>query len=354
VNRLKISIEDLHVGDRTGSDIFNTNGLLVVAAHTVLNAEDIEKLQRHQVDYVDIMLRYDGSVAIQNIPPVKIEPVAVEKMASYEDAVDVAKLLFNEVETTGIINNQQVDSGFTPLTDHFKKEIDVVSLLLTLNNRDDYTYQHCVHVGMLSYYIAKWLGFPEKEAAAAGKAGYLLDIGNSGVNKNILDKPGPLTEEEFEEVKKHTQIGHDLIKASKMDDISALVALQHHERLDGSGYPFGLEGKDIHPLAKIVAVADVYSAMITDRVYRKKQDLLQVLRELHRMSFGQLDPKVAQVFIRNMIPNFLGKRMLLSSGETGYIVMTHPSDFFKPLVQVEDRFINLTEHPELEIEEIYI
>jgi HD-GYP domain-containing protein (c-di-GMP phosphodiesterase class II) len=82
--------------------------------------------------------------------------------------------------------------------------------------------------------------------------------------------------------------------------------------------------------------------------------LLFVLRELYRMSFGKLDPKITQVFIRNMIPNFIGKRVLLSSGEIGFIILTHPTDMFKPLVRIDDYFINLTEHPELEIEEVYM
>jgi HD-GYP domain-containing protein (c-di-GMP phosphodiesterase class II) len=354
VDGLKISVMDLHVGDRTGADIFTANGLLVVTAHTVLNAEDIEKFHRHRLDYVDIMLRYDGSIVNDDQPGIKEMPAAAQQMASYQEVVDVAKMLFQAAETTGTISKSQFDDAFSPLAKHLQKETDVVSLLLTLHNEDEYTYQHCAQVGMLSYYIAKWLGYPENEAAAAGKAGYLVDIGNSYVSKDILMKPGPLTNEEFEEVKTHTQYGHDIIKASELDHDSALVALQHHERLDGSGYPFGLKEEEIHPLAKIVAVADIYSAMISDRVYRKKKDLLYVLRELHRLSFGQLDPKVTQVFIRNIVPNFIGKRVLLSSGESGQIVMMHPVDFFKPLVQMKDRFVNLTEHPELEVVEVYI
>ncbi|MFD0679612.1 MULTISPECIES: HD-GYP domain-containing protein [unclassified Paenibacillus] len=355
MSSLKVSVTDLHVGDRTGSDVFNWNGLLVVSAHTVLNGEDIDKLHRHNIDYVDIMLRFDGGLPEQsNVITTSIDELRIDPIATFENAVDTVKLLFYEVEQHGQIKEALIDSAFTPLTDHFKQENDVVSLLLTMNSKDDYTYQHCVQVGMLSYYIAKWMGYSEQEALIVGKAGYVHDIGKSSISLDILNKPGRLTHEEFEEVKKHAKYGYNLIKTSKMDEAIALAALQHHERLDGSGYPSNLKGDDIHPYAKIVAVADIYSAMVSSRVYQKKQSLLQVLIELHRLSFGQLDPQVAQVFIRNMIPNFIGKRVLLSSGEIGQVIMTHPSDFFKPLVQVDDRFINLTEQPELEIQEIYV
>ncbi|TDG00645.1 HD-GYP domain-containing protein [Paenibacillus piri] len=350
---MKISVMELHVGDRTGSDVFNWNGLLVVSAHTVLNGEDIEKLHRHNIDYVDIMLRYDGAVPEEQESPGTIREIKEDPVVSFSHAVDTMKMFFYEIGQNGFIDESHVESALSPLTDHLKEENDVVSLLLTLNSQNDYTYQHCVHVGMLSYYMAKWLGYSEKEALTISKAGYLHDIGKSRISDQILNKPDRLTDEEFEEVKRHAKYGYELVKASGIDEAIALAALQHHERMDGSGYPSQLRGDDIHPYARIVAVADVYSAMISNRAYQKKQDMLLVLKELNRLSFGQLDGKVTQVFIRNMVPNFIGKKITLSSGETGFVVMTHPSDFFKPLVQIENRFVNLAEQPELEIMEIY-
>ncbi|SFM19810.1 HDIG domain-containing protein [Paenibacillus sp. 1_12] len=350
---MRVSVMDLQVGDRTGSDIFNKNGLLVVSAHTVLNSSDISKLNLHHIDYVDLMIRFDNSSNHPESAPLLEEDLSKHAKA-YEEAVDGIKDLFEQVERSGKLDESQVNESFAPLSNEFAHERDVVSLLLTLNNQDDYTYQHSVQVGMISYYIAKWLGQTNERALIAGKAGYLHDIGKCRIDKSILTKPGRLTDEEFEEIKQHPVIGYQLIKDSNMSEALAQAALQHHERFDGSGYPHGIKGSAILPLSKIVAVADIYSAMISSRVYQKKRDLLFVLRELHRLSFGKLDPKITQVFIRNMIPNFIGKRVLLSSGETGFIVLTHPSDMFKPLVQVDDHFVNLTDHPELVIEEVYV
>ncbi|MBE1441389.1 MULTISPECIES: HD-GYP domain-containing protein [unclassified Paenibacillus] len=352
---MRISVMDLQVGDRTGSDVFNWNGLLVVSAHTVLNADDIDKLQLHNIDYVDIMMRQAEHSTEKQLQPALSEPTqTLAQTAAYEEAVSGIKDLFNQITAQGKIEEKQVEQCFAPLANHFIEQKDVVSLLLTLNNKDDYTYQHSVQVGMISYYIAKWLGQTEEEALYAGKAGYLHDLGKSRIDNAILQKPGFLTKDEFEQVKKHAEYGHEMILASGLPEPIALAALQHHERLDGTGYPARLRGQDIHPLARIVAVADVYSAMISHRVYQEKQDLLHVLKELHRLSFGKLDPKITQVFIRNMIPNFINKRILLTNGENGIIIMTHPTDFFRPLIQVGEQFINLSEHPQLEIQEIYM
>ncbi|WP_028548131.1 HD-GYP domain-containing protein [Paenibacillus sp. UNC451MF] len=352
---MRISVMDLQVGDRTGSDVFNWNGLLVVSAHTVLNADDIDKLQLHNIDYVDIMMRQQEQTAeIKPAVAQAEQPQAFSQTAAYEEAVSGIKDLFNQVTAQGKIDKKQVEQSFAPLANHFVQQKDVVSLLLTLNNKDDYTYQHSVQVGMISYYIAKWLGQPENEALFAGKAGYLHDLGKSRINDAILQKPGLLTDEEFDQVKRHAEYGYEMILTSDLPEAIALAALQHHERLDGTGYPSKLHAKDIHPLAKIVAVADVYSAMISHRVYQEKQDLLHVLKELHQLSFGKLDPKITQVFIRNMIPNFIGKRILLNNGENGIIVMTHPTDFFRPLIKIGEQFINLSDYPELEIQEVYM
>jgi HD-GYP domain-containing protein (c-di-GMP phosphodiesterase class II) len=155
-------------------------------------------------------------------------------------------------------------------------------------------------------------------------------------------------------MKKHTIYGYQIINKSMNQPELAKAALQHHERLDGTGYPFGIKADKMHPLAKIVAVADIYSAMISSRVYQKERDMLHVLKELHRVSFSEVDPQICIVFIQNMLPHFIGKKVTLSNGEVGTIVMTNPSDFFRPLIQMDQQFLDLSHHRELEINKINI
>lgn len=227
-------------------------------------------------------------------------------------------------------------------------------MLLLLNTKDDYTYQHSVQVGMLSYYLATWLGYDEKQAVVIGQGGFLHDIGKCQIQDDILNKPERLSDDEFELIKQHTIFGYEIIKRSFGESIQATVALQHHERIDGNGYPHGINGEQIHPVAKIVAVADVYSAMISSRVYQEKRDLLYVLKELYRMSFNELDPFTTHTFIKHMIPNFIGKQVELQSGETGIIIMTHPSEFFRPLIQINGEFIDLSLERSLEVKHVYM
>ncbi|CAG7631342.1 hypothetical protein PAECIP111802_01734 [Paenibacillus allorhizosphaerae] len=349
------------VGDCLASDTFNSFGLLILAGNTVLSSDDIAKLHLHHIFDVDIVPKYDDPheyATIDEHPSSKRTEPAAERFekvkASYQVAIDGIKELFNGAKTDGTIREEAVTSGFLPLAEQVQQEKDVASLLIALNTKDDYTYQHSVQVGLISYYIAKWLGQSEEEALLAGKAGYLHDIGKCRIDDAILLKPGRLTVNEYDEIKKHARFGYEIAMQSGFPEPLCLAALQHHERLDGSGYPDQLQSDAIHPLSKIVAVADVYSAMISNRVYQNKKDLLFVLKEIHRCSFGELDPVVTQKFINNMIPCLIGKKVLLSSGEFGTIVLIRLTDYFRPLIRTGERFIDLAQRTDLEIEAVYI
>jgi putative nucleotidyltransferase with HDIG domain len=310
-------------------------------------------MYQHQIDYIEIEWRAGQSaeVVVEQPSAPAYNPLL---RPLYHDAVAGAEQLFERALVEGRIYEEDIKESFQPLVDNFRMERDVVSLLLMLNSQDDYTYQHSVQVGMLSYYIARWLNWSEEETVRTGKAGFLHDIGKCKIAEAILNKPNKLTDEEYEEIKNHPQFGYDILNNSFEDPAIALAALQHHERMDGKGYPLGLSGEDIHPMARIVAVADVYSAMISSRAYSEKRDLLFVLREMHALSFHELDPDITHTFIRHMIPNFIGKRVELSTGESGNIVMTHPTDYFRPLVQVGDKFIDLSVHRQIEIKQVFM
>lgn len=345
---MRVHVMNLQVGDLLIADVFNDFGLLVMSKDRLLTAKDIDILVRHNIQYVDIAFRNSIDLPIGG-PEENLEAISEEM----DNAVQGVRQLFEQVAAEGKIDETIVNEHFEPLTEHFQKEHDVVSLLLMLSGKDEYTYSHSVQVGMLCYYIAVWAGHTEEEALEAGKGGYLHDIGKSRIPSEILNKPGKLTKEEFDLVKRHTNYGYEIIsKSLRNPEAPALVALQHHERFDGSGYPYGASGERIHPYAKICAIADIYSAMISTRVYREKRDLLNVLRELHQLSFSELDPHITLTFIRHMVPNFIGKKAVLKSGEVGEIIMTNQNDLFRPLIRIGDKFIDLSRARELEVYEI--
>lgn len=357
---MRVHITDVRSGDRLSEDVFNAYGLHVLSKGTPLNEKEISRIFQHQIDYVSIEHRESPSAAIAVMEPEVKAPTTTVNAPEYNpllrplyhDAVAGAEQLFERASIEGRIYEDDVRESFQPLVENFRTERDVVSLLLMLNTQDDYTYQHSVQVGMLSYYIARWLGWSEEDTVRAGKAGFLHDVGKCRIAEVILNKPAKLNDEEYKEIQNHAQYGYEILTRSFKDEEVALAALQHHERIDGTGYPQGLSGEQIHPLARIVAVADVYSAMISSRVYSEKKDLHFVLKELYELSFKELDPDITHTFIRHMVPNFIGKRVELSNGVLGVIVMTNPTDFFRPLVQVGDEFIDLSVVRDISILEV--
>lgn len=350
---MRVHVTELIDGDILVRDTFNNYGLHVISKGTPLHYNDIAKLIQHHIDYVDIEERPSAapSRTIESTLSPKWLPT-VEPI--YKNAVKSFESLFAKALSNQEISNEEVMGTIQPLLNNLHMERDVVSMLLLLNTSDDYTYQHSVQVGMLSFYLATWVGYSNSEAAQIGKAGFLHDIGKSRISVDILNKPGKLTEEEFEEVKKHTLYGHEIIKQYFDEPYIAVSALQHHERIDGSGYPHGLTGDQIHPVAKIISVVDIYSAMISERLYQKRRDLFDVLMELYRFSFSELDAHITHTFIKHMIPNFIGKQVELVSGEIGVIVMTHPTEFFRPLIRIGDDFIDMSVEREYEIKQVYL
>jgi putative nucleotidyltransferase with HDIG domain len=168
----------------------------------------------------------------------------------------------------------------------------------SLEEKDNYTKGHCERVTTYSLEIAKKMGMNEEELLILEFAGLLHDIGKLGIPSEIINKEGILTNEEFEIIKKHPEIGYDLLKNMTFLDTSNRILLQHHERIDGKGYPYGLESDDIDEMAKILAVADAFDAMTTVRPYRMNTlSNEQAIVEFKRNKNTQFDETVVDVFI---------------------------------------------------------
>ncbi|AIQ46181.1 HD family phosphohydrolase [Paenibacillus sp. FSL R7-0273] len=346
---MRVHVMDLKAGDFLRSDTFSSRGLHVLPKGSRLQLEEISKLIQHGVDYVDIE---DGRQ--EAVVPTSRSSVIQTVTASFDTSIEGFESVYLEALTKGSFSQSVVDDILQPTLHALDKHKDVVTLLLLLDREDNYTYNHSLQVGMLSYYIASWLGYSKQECYEIGRAGYLIDIGNCRISPAILKKPGKLTPAEFEEVKLHTVYGNEIIRNSMDDPFTALVALQHHEREDGSGYPGNLTKADIHPYAQIAAVADTYSAMTTHRVYQSKQELISVLRELNSLSFGKLNGRHVQAFVQHLMPNFINKKVLLNTGDIGVIIMNNPLDVFRPLVQCDGKFLDLSRERQITIVEIYM
>ena len=181
----------------------------------------------------------------------------------------------------------------------------IITMLLNivkLIERSTYTFYHSDRVASVSYLIGKEYGIPKRELSVLWRAALLHDIGKIGVDNDIIMKKGKLTDEEYEEIKNHPQYGYDILKPIPFFIVERYIIKHHHERWDGSGYPDGLGGKDIHLFDRILSVADVLDSMVSNRPYRNSVGFFKACEEIIDLSGKCFDPDVVDIF-KKLIDN---------------------------------------------------
>ncbi len=249
--------------------------------------------------------------------------------------------LFFDVENniSSRINNKMksVKTQIRKIVDEILLNNNVMINIIDLKTYDDYTYSHSLNVAILSTVIGAVLGLKKETLYELAMGAVLHDMGKMFVDKKILNKPDRLNADEFEEIKKHSKLGFNFLSQnSSITHNSKITILQHHEAYDGSGYPNGLAGDEIHLFGRIVCVADVYDALISDRPYRNAMlpsDALEYIMAGYNTKF---DPKIVDAMIKKVAPYPIGTCVKLSTGDIAIVVKNKQSSSLRPVVKIID------------------
>lgn len=322
----------LQPGAILAKPIYSSNGNVLLAAGKELSAAMIQRLLDLNVSQVYIDDPRTSDLIIEDAMSEQTRARAMKVV--YET---FSQMIESRKWVRSIANprlGREFRGVFEDILYDLQSKKQVMLQLTGIYTTDNYLYSHSVNVGIYSAALGMAVGLKRDELIDLGIGAILHDIGKTMVPMEILLKPGRLTEEEYATMKQHAFFGYELLKDhADIPLISAHCALQHHERLDGSGYPRGLVGDQIHLYGQIVGIADVYDALTSNRIYRKAYLPHEAL-EILFASTGQFDSDLIRKFRDNVALYPLGLTVTLNNGELAVVVDINTRFPHRPILRV--------------------
>lgn len=357
-------------------DVYTSDDKLVIPEGTVLTEDIIDSLKEYGVFAIRIKVDDDGNNAAaenEKVTPAGDEALNEQRQeiknsaeqeyesflkqvkeskefevfhSAFVDSVDNLKNVFSKV----VMHNEQIDgesilSDVENVVSKGRNSIHILDMLQCMRGYDDVTYVHSVNVALLSNMIGRivYPDISDEELKVLTLAGLLHDIGKMMVPDNIIQKKGRLTLPEYNLVKTHVLFGNNILKGiDNLDTRIAEVAMRHHERCDGTGYPGGYKREQIEPFARIVAIADTYDAMTSDRAYRAAICPFDVIEMFEREGIVKYDVEFLLPFLEKAVQAYMNTDVRLSTNQIGKVIMINKNEFSKPVVQVGDEFYDLS------------
>lgn len=364
-------IHRLKPGMVLGRTIYDTYEQMLLVKGTVLTKKLISYIAERSVCFALIDEETNApKPAVSNNPleenPPAAPPQPLHKSAShvlddsfvseYKKVFAILQTLFSNTRSTGTVDLQplnEIDNRcLKALTDGLK----AITNVHNISREGYYLIHHSINVAILAGLLGRWLKFTSSDLHDLILAGLLHDIGKTQIPTSLLNKPSKLTAREYAEVQKHTERGYKLLRATKLKSNAPILfgILQHHERLDGSGYPFQVKSEKIHTFAKLLAIADIYDAMASNKVYARKKSPFDIFAELSKEMTHRLDISYCVLFIKNLCHAMNGNWVKLDNGANAKIVYIDESRISAlPIVQCETgEFIDLNKEKEIHILEL--
>ena len=355
----QIPVSELVPGMVTAEDVLTYDLTLIIPKGIVLTENIISRLEGYSIYYIYINDEIVDELSkpitdlqqLQEAPSIPTSKERIRSSAQFQHfSQDFARcaehfrdnLMKSLYHNQPLFANELVEETMQMMKQE-NSDISVFDMLLNMKNRDDSVYAHCIDVALISNILSKWLHFSEEDQRMATACGLFHDVGKFLLPSGVLRKPGKLTPDEFSIIKTHTIEGFHLL--NRFENIPLPIknaALMHHEKCDGSGYPYGLSGDEIDKFAKIVTIADIFDAMTSERIYRKAMCPFSVIKSFEDEGIQKYEMKYILTFLENVANSYLNHRVTLTNGMEGDVIFINRDSFSRPVIRTTtDEIIDL-------------
>lgn len=323
-----VPVNCIREGSYLAKTLYDTNGTVLLSKGYRLTNPVLKRVELSGISILYINDQYTDDEIEDFIKPelkqkaIKTIKGSFEGIAKYCEQVKLNPSIARRKQeiTRKYKYTEDIAHLASDIVDEIVHEKNILINLVDIKSMDNYTYEHSISVTVLSIILGMELNLDKKRLVELAIGALLHDVGKVFVPKEILLKKDKLADDEFRIIQEHTTYGYDYIKSDlNISVTSSNIALQHHEKVDGTGYPEGAKNGRIHDYAKIVAIADVYDALTSDRPYRKAMSPNDAIEYIMGTAERHFDYKMVSAFIRKIVPYPKGSMVRLSSGEIGII-----------------------------------
>lgn len=340
---LELAVKHLVPGMIIAQDVVSEEGTILVNGGVEVSRRTIDKLLDWQIASVMIVQ--------ENVVNPLSSPEVQKFVNTYNQSIDVVNRAFEQARLTKEV---PVES-FVEMSEELQKNIpesgNIIDQLYNLPSCDDYTMHHSANVSVIAALLAGWLGYPPQVVSDISLAGLLHDIGKSQLPKHLLHRPDRLQPEDYAQYQAHVKLGYELLEQNPdLPKPVKMSILAHHERQDGSGYPYKLSGDKIHPYAQIVAIADLYDEGLT---INRNPDIVYspyIALEKLKDNLSKVSAKPVITFVDRMTNFLSGNMVAITDGRIGRVVFINKQSPCRPMIQLEDgQVLDLADTPELQV-----
>lgn len=347
-----IFIFEAETGMVLSKDVICSDGRLIAQSGTALTQALITTISDNHVLEINVY-QADASkpaAELNYFEKIQASPEFAKFSATYNATVDNVKHSLSDIA----FNNTDIDAtdlikDTTKILNDSRSNLQIFDMLHSLRKNDDLAFVHCINVALIATIIGKWIKLSDDDLNVLTLCGLLHDIGKLKIPDEILLKPGKLTPEEYAIMKTHVNLGFNQIKNQDIDQRVKEACLLHHEKSDGTGYPFNLRNDKIPLFTKIITIADVYDAMTAARVYRGSMCPFDVIKIMEDDAFSKYDPKILLPFLHNVVSSYLHNNVKLSDGRIGEVFLINNNRLSRPSIICDGEYIDLSSRPDLTI-----